>query len=273
MQSSYPKVLSRYLPNLLYALVMPAFFLLFVLLYEPTRLCSLLRIGEAFHPEGNAFSFNTAIVTSIILVALMLSRILYFLLRKAVSHTLGIYGLWCLLEIVVSSGFVALYLTLRGHGETEYFPLLGMCTSALISILVYPYAILTLYYMFKQAQQLPLPDEGTRLKFYDSRHQLKFITTVASVLYIEAAENYIILHYSENGVEKKYQIRNSMKNIEPLCASAGFVRTHRSFIVNPSHVKLIRRDPGGFYFADLGTSREEGIPVSKKYYDSLAAVL
>ena len=168
---------------------------------------------------------------------------------------------------------MALYLTLMSKGGYGFFQMLGMCLPALVSILVYPYIILTLYYCLKQALNAPSPDESTRLKFYDSRHQLKFITSAASVLYIEAAENYIILHYGENGVEKKYQIRNSMKNIEPLCASAGFVRTHRSFIVNPSHVKLIRKDPGGFYFAELGTSREGGIPVSKKYYDALAAVL
>ena len=93
------------------------------------------------------------------------------------------------------------------------------------------------------------------------------------MLYIEANENYIIVHYQENGIEKRFQIRNSMKNIEPLCERAGFVRTHRSYIVNPAHIRMVRKDVNGLYFADLGTENSDGIPVSKKYYDNVTAAL
>jgi DNA-binding LytR/AlgR family response regulator len=64
-----------------------------------------------------------------------------------------------------------------------------------------------------------------------------------------------------------------MKSIEPLCEQAGFARTHRCFIVNPMHIKSIRKDTGGVNFADLGCERSEGIPISKKYYDNITALL
>ena len=92
-------------------------------------------------------------------------------------------------------------------------------------------------------------------------------------MYLESNENYVIIHFSENGVEKKYQLRNTLKSVEPLCEKAGFVRTHRGFIVNPAHVRLIRKEPGGFFFADIGSDRPQGIPVSKKYYDNITAAL
>ena len=92
------------------------------------------------------------------------------------------------------------------------------------------------------------------------------------MLYIESNENYIIVHYLENAIEKRFQIRTSMKNIEPLCEQAGFARAHRCYIVNPLHVKSIRKGVGGLNFADLGTG-DDGIPISKKYYEGIAAML
>jgi DNA-binding LytR/AlgR family response regulator len=61
--------------------------------------------------------------------------------------------------------------------------------------------------------------------------------------------------------------------VEEVSEKAGFVRTHRGFIVNPQHVKLIRKSEGGYYFADLDMGGENGIPVSRKYYDSVTSVL
>ncbi|MCH5173988.1 MAG: LytTR family transcriptional regulator DNA-binding domain-containing protein, partial [Bacteroidales bacterium] len=47
---------------------------------------------------------------------------------------------------------------------------------------------------------------------------------------------------------------------------------HRCFIVNPAHIKTIRKE-NGQNFAELGCERAEGIPISKKYHDSIASML
>lgn len=268
----YPEKLSHFFPNYLHVLVIPAFFLLSVLLYEPRALCDLMRTGESDFSSINAYSFNIAIVSAILFVVMHATRLPYWFLRKKLDMTLGWYAVWCILEVFLLSAFVALYLTLMS-GEGGYFQFLGKSLSSFSSILVYPYVILALLYCLHDASEAEPLDDSVRLKFYDSRHQLKFITSASSILYFEADENYIILHFLENGEEKKYSLRNTLKSIEPLCAKAGFVRTHRGFIVNPAHVKQVRKEPGGFYFADLGTGREEGIPVSKKYYDALVSAL
>ena len=267
--SRYPKSLTHFMPIYLYALIMPFFFLISCLLYEPSHICELMRTGGEEY-----FSFNISIVAAIILVVMSLSRVVLFLLRKSMNMTLGWFGMWCVLETVLTAAFVALYLVLFGHGEQGgFFLYLGHCTTTLGSIFIYPYVILTLAYSYHDAKIGTPIEAGDRLKFYDSRHQLKFITSAGSVLFLEASENYIIIHYEENGIEKKYQIRNAMKNVEPLCEKAGFVRAHRSFILNPAHVKLIRKDPRGFYFADLDLGSGDGIPVSRKYYDAVTSAL
>lgn len=269
---TYPKALSQFLPNLLYVFTIPAFFLLFVLLYEPSNLCELLHAGEA-GAARSLYSFNISIVTAIIFTVMLLSRLPFYLMRKHMDMTLGWFSLWCVLEVVFISAFIALYLTLMSHGQDGYFAFFGRSLSTLGVILIYPYVILTLAFSLHHAlHSTPLEGES-RLKFYDNRHQLKFITTASSVLYLEANENYVIIHFLENGNEKKYSLRNALKSVEPLCEQAGFVRTHRGYIVNPAHVRLIRKEPGGFYFADIGTEHTEGIPVSKKYYENVAAAL
>ena len=269
--NAYPKTLTQFPPNLIYVFALPAFFLLSVLLYEPSHLVDLMHTGDG--AARTLYYFNISIVTAIIFVVMILSRLLLFLLRKHMDMTLGWFALWCVMETVLISGFVALYLALMDKGDDSFFVFLGRSLSSLGSLFIYPYIILTLAFILSNARRSGPSEQEARLKFYDSRHQLKFITSAESLLYIESNENYVIIHFDENGSEKTYQLRNTLKSVEPLCEKAGFVRTHRGFIVNPAQVRLVRKEPGGFFFADIGTLRPQGIPVSKKYYDNLTAAL
>ena len=270
--SYYPKSLVRFFPQYVFALAIPVFFLISVLLYEPKALCELMRAGEGVSAMNNVYSFNTVITFTILLVVMSLSRVLLWLLRKHLAMDMYRYCIWCLGEIVVCGAFVSLYLVLMARGDEGWFNWLGKSIIAIGSVSLVPYLVLTLLICARDNQKAVSAGDETRLKFYDNRHQLKFITETSSVLYIESKENYIIIHYLENGIEKRFQIRNSMKSIEPLCEKAGFARAHRCYIINPAHVKMIRKGANGFNFADLGTG-DEGIPISKKYYDSIASIL
>ena len=271
--SKFPKELMRIWPNLIYIVAMPVSFLLAVLLYEPRALCELMRTAEGAVPLHNVYSFNIAITVSILLVSMAAVRLPLYFLRRKIDQTIALFSVRCVIELVVMCAFEALYLTLMDKTEAGYFSFLGKSLSALGTVLMITYIILTLFYLYKSASVSEVIDEGTRLKFYDNRHQLKFATSAGSVLYIESNENYVVIHYLENGIEKRFQLRNSMKSIELLCEKAGFARTHRCFIINPSHIKTIRKDPGGQNFADLGCDRSEGIPISKKYLESISSIL
>lgn len=265
----YPKTFVKFMPVYVYALVLPAFYLLSILWYAPARMCDMMCAGGE-----HLFTLNISITSAIILVVMSFSRLLLWLLRKQLNMNMGWFALWCISETVLASAFTALYLVLMDRGASgSFFAYFGHCIAMLGSLFIYPYLILTLAYCLHDARNGAPIESGDRLKFYDLRHQLKFITSTSSVLFIESNENYIIVHYEENGIEKKCQIRNTLKNVEEVCEKAGFVRTHRCYIVNPQHVKLIRKGEGGFYFADLDMGEENGIPVSRKYYDSVTSVL
>ena len=269
----YPKSLTRFFPNLVFALAIPACFLISVFLYEPAALCRLMRAGEGVSAVSNVYTFNIIICFTIMLGVMMLSRVLFWLLRKRLNMDLYKYCVWCIGEILLCSAFTGLFLVLMSRGDDGWFSWFGRCISSIGSVSIIPYLILTLAAIAVENYNAEPAEDVMRLKFYDNRHQLKFITEASSVLYIESNENYIVIHYLENGIEKRFQLRNTMKNIEPLCEQAGFARAHRCFIVNPRYVKTIRKDSSGMFFADLGIDREEGIPLSKKYYGSIAAML
>ena len=51
------------------------------------------------------------------------------------------------------------------------------------------------------------------------------------------------------------------------------MRCHRSFFVNAAHVELLKKDANGYALAQLDQEGLKNIPVSKKYYDSIVALL
>ena len=271
---AFPRALTRLPSTFIHMAAVPLSFLVGALVYEPAALHRLMDAGDSYVAMGNVNSFNVVICSAIILVVVAIARMTLWLIRKRFPAGLWQYFFWCVLEIAACCAFTGLYLVLMDHAyDGGFFAYFGRSVSSIGSILIYPYLVLALLYMALDEPRAGAMEGDVRLKFYDNRHQLKFITEASSVLYIESNENYIIIHYMDNGIEKRFQLRNSMKSVEPLCEQAGFARTHRCFIVNPRHVKLIRKEPGGTNVADLGLARDEGIPISKKYYDSIASLL
>ena len=111
------------------------------------------------------------------------------------------------------------------------------------------------------------------MRFYDSFHNLKIVLTPSAILYIGAEQNYVNIYYIENGRVRLYELRSSMKAIDELCQDNGLIRCHRSFYINPAHVKVLRRDKDGIMYAELDADDVRHIPVSKKYYDRLSEIL
>jgi DNA-binding LytR/AlgR family response regulator len=117
------------------------------------------------------------------------------------------------------------------------------------------------------------PESTARMRFYDVNRNLKFVVTADTILYIGAEENYINIYYTDGGKVKSYVLRNSMRSVDELCLTNGLVRCHRSFYINPSHVRVLRKDKEGFVSAELDVDDVREIPVSKKFYNNLAEML
>ena len=123
--------------------------------------------------------------------------------------------------------------------------------------------------MYSTRTQVVMPQEDDLIRFCDSTQRLKLVIAAETILYIQADENYVNIHYIEGGNRKEYALRNSMRSIEELLQKHGIVRCQRSFFVNPKHVKVLRRDKEGVIVAELDFADTNPIPVSPKYYQEL----
>ena len=260
------KIFRKFVPQLLHTLVLPIFFFAFILIYRPNGVYEFL--GHEW------FAVHLTILSCIIFLAEVLARLAYYFLSLKINYTL--YSFWCLAEILFMAFFVALYLWLALHREMHYFEVVSTSFKYLFLVLIIPYTILALSLRVNEyhyAAHNPEDASVQRIRFYDVKHNLKIVLTPDSILYISAEQNYVTIVYNDNGTEREYTLRNSMKAIDEICQENGLVRCHRSYYINPSFVKVLRKDKEGVIFAEMDSKGMIRIPVSKKFYDHLAELL
>lgn len=259
-----PALLTSWRSNLTFVLGLPLFCLLFVLLYRPVSFVSLLDMG------ANLLNFSSTIIMCILLGVMLLSRGILMVVSSVYRLTWLRFVAWELCELIVMSMFSALFVTLMYHGELAYFYVVGQCFYWLILILIFPYVIFNLMFAYlAQSESMPEEDESL-MRFVDNTQKLKLMIASSAVLYVEADENYVHVRYLEGERVKDYPLRASMKSLEQLMLKHGLIRCQRSYYINPLHVKVLRRDKEGVIVAELDVANQKSIPVSPKYYDSLA---
>lgn len=254
----------------LYIGVCSVFFLAFAIVYNPFGMQEFLDMGRGL------YTFNLSIMFAISLAVLAALRTALHFMKGIKHFTWSHYVAWCMGECLVLALFFALYLTLMLRGKMPYFSVLfNFCIPCTFLILIYPYLILSMAYSIgahKSAEkESAVPDAGL-IRFYDQNKNPKLLIAVSAVLYLKAEENYVNIWYRDNGKAVRYSLRSSMTALEDNCRRHGLVRCQRSYFVNPGHVTILRKE-NGFVYADLDVQGVPSIPVSKRYYDTLSALL
>ena len=256
--------------NCLFFVVVPLFYFLFVLTYDPFDISDFLAVGK------ERFTLNLILTTLILLGVLTLSRMLLFILRRIIDLNWSLYIVWCVGEVVFAGLMFSILLGIGWAGVHPYLWVMTRCILILVGILVFPYAIISmavqLYVLNKRAKG-PVVDEKTLIRFHDEQKRLKLIVSSEAVLYIEAEENYVHIVHLDNGRVKDFPLRSSMRALEEMLSRHGLVRCHRSYFINAAHVDLVRKDANGFALAQLDWDGLKPIPVSKRYYESVTALL
>lgn len=250
--------------------------LLFVVLYSPTFGYSeeLLQVWKAHS------AFCMPIICSIELVVLAVSRLLLCL----TSHRHGIghveFFVWQLVELVVVCLFCDLFLSLFFH--IGYFDFLTRILVLGVALNIFPYSFfwVAVGSIAREAaltdarQEITLLRKGSEhagngaIRFVDEKGNTKIMLGSEKVISIESAGNYVTILYDDDSRLMRYSLRNTLKGIEDVCEANGLVRCHRSYFVNLSRVKLIRRTPDGV-FAEIDRPGVADIPVSKSYASDL----
>ena len=257
-----------YKEQLLYVVLIPAFFVGFCFLYNPFSMQEYYQVG------GMSFGFHFVMLATILLALLALTRLIFSALYKHIPFRWWHYAIWCFGEVFVYSFFMALYTALFYNGTYTYFAVLSRCFKFSYLILIYPYLFLTLVQIIlnKNADLKAEPVE-TLVKFYDEHKRLKLTIAPAAVISIQADANYVIIRYMDTDRVKEFMLRASMKSVESTVAQHGLVRCHRSYFVNPKYVKLLSRNKEGMITAELLHPEVPSIPVSKQFYKQLSELL
>ena len=222
------------------------------------------------------YSFHIVMVFCIVLGVLLLSRLPMMFISRKYQINQRIYLFLCLFEVVFSSGFTALYLWLFSDKHEAYFMFFGYSFVYLAMAMIVPYIILFQHFTILEKEEA-LEDAGRlslgeKIRFVDERGNVKLIVSQASILYIQSDENYLRIYYMDEGKINNYLLRSSMKRIEEMCAKNGLIRCHRSYFVNKNRVEVLQKEKD-FTYAVLDVPNAAHIPVSKNYYDQIAAIL
>lgn len=274
-----------------------AFAIGFVLIYDPFGI-----EGMSQSKNRDEYVLKVFAVVGIGFFVLLVSRSLMYLVRNKVVLDFKKFLIWVAVELTVLSAFYTYFTheydnNYRGHGYFDIFPRIFMYVSL---ILLIPYIISWLYMALKvkrETEEMALssktPDtdetksemaksisetelllkesESPRhniVNFYDDKGQLKLSVDIDNLLYVESADNYVNIYYSNKGKFSRFMLRATLKSIEDTFADCDLVRCHRSYVVNFKKVKVLRKEKTGLYI-DLDFENSPEIPVSKTYAESV----
>ena len=212
------------------------------------------------------------ILTGVLVVAI--SRIMMFRhsLKKSLNNLQ--YGIWTLVEIF-SMSLVYTLLKISVLRDNEDLVVEFQQSLEITALVVLPpYLISGLFFAWQDKSRKleslehssePSANESRKLiPFKDEKGTLRFSLKPDDVLYLEAADNYVIIHYIHQQRLARYMLRNSLKKLEDALGSYDMLRCHRSYMVNFNRVKLIRREKEGLLL-ELDAPAEIVVPVSKTY--------
>ena len=130
-----PSIMTALRSNLTFILVIPLFWLCFVLLYQPSDMVEMLNM------DAGKLNFNSTIIMCILLGVMIISRGLLMVIHRTLRLTWWKFVVWEMSELLLMSLFTALYITLMYQGEYSYFYIVGQSLYALLIITIYPYVI------------------------------------------------------------------------------------------------------------------------------------
>ena len=117
----------------------------------------------------------------------------------------------------------------------------------------------------------PPPAPSSRIiNFFDEKDELQLSLRLDHIYFIESAENYVNIYYRNKENTERFTLRSSLKKQQEKLEKYGFIRCHRSYLVNFDNILLLRKDKDGPYL-DFGAPNLPQIPVSKTYLDAVTA--
>lgn len=224
------------------------------------------------------FSFVSGLIVIAGMLVVLASRLIMFAIKKFRPISVRYYSVMIVSEIIMKGALYTIVERLALVDESPFFPALLIAIQNTSLILLIPYLISTLFFAWWEKKvsldtllrQLRFKPEF--IPFRDENDTLKLSLKALDLLYLEANDNYVIVHYKSGEHHKKYMLRNTLKRLEKQMEGYPLLRCHRSFMVNIDQIKMLKRDQSQFNLW-LDVSGSISIPVSKSFTESVSEAM
>lgn len=267
------RFLTRFESILLFLSLTLVVAVLLVVFGQPTSILGYFEQQSSLTPLGQiTISFISGFGV------LALSRVLLSLVGRKHDLSPAAMVIWIVAELIVCVSVIALVLWgLCGGGTVDLASLVGALVLGMAGVLLVPTVVTYLIRRLREAQdevvrlrQLTGHQDGqakqaaeASVNFFAKGGRLAFSTRMGNILYIEAADNYVNIHYLNGEKEDTFILFNSMKNIEKSFAGTSLMRCHRGYMVNADNVRLMRKEALGLVLEINHCAKT--IPVSKSF--------
>ena len=268
----YEKAIPDYLTrkgNLVRIVIFTAVFALaFINIYDPFGVDTYLELSGI-----RLFLYSSFVILTGMLVV-VISRVIMYHYSKRKHLSYWVYVVWVFLEILVMAFVYSIYVKFILADERDFMEISSVSMKNTSLIILLPYTILWLFFSWQDKSQkleqledkestVPVTAIGM-IPFRDEKGNLRLSVMQEDLLYLEAADNYVSIHYHYGARARKFMIRNSLRNFEEQFRDSNIIRCHRSFIVNLDKVRIIRKEKDGLHL-ELGTDPVTSLLVSKTY--------
>ncbi len=244
------------------------FALVFINIYSPFGVNTWYNFTQL-----QLFFYSSLVILAGLLI-IAVSRIIMYQFTNHKSLSIGNYILWIAAEIF---SMAAAYVLLQYFIIAPPDDLLSAFKESLkitTLVLLMPYTISYLYLSWreknKKLQQLASINEHTshalplHIPFRDEKGELRLSIKTEDLLFLEAADNYVKIHYLDGRSQHNFMIRNSLKNFEKDLEKWGIIRCHRSFMVNIFRVKIVKKERDGLVL-EIDSIGNKSLPISETY--------
>jgi hypothetical protein len=224
----------------------------FIFVFQPIEIEKLLTKIDLLY-LASCLAVSTFLVLSLNLIVLPSFFPKLFERDKWNIKKEIIWNFWTL--IVISFSYYFFYAKLFGISIIDYSALwkitiLGIIPIAVLIVINHNNLLRS---HLKTSEQLnnklnERKNAKEKLISIDSEYKKDKLELKASdIILIKAADNYIEIHYNDDGEIKNRLIRNTIKNMEEKLKKFSFIiKCHRSFIVNTNHIQKVQGNSQGY---------------------------
>jgi hypothetical protein len=274
MQQDYPFTLDMEY-RLTQGMASALFFVLFMLVFLPFGVSNY----NPNHEYTAEFLLTMASFGVMVACVILASEFLLKPRIPGVTTTVGVFA-WSAWTCLVAG--TAIYLLYNIYGNWHDFSLrsaLGFVANC-ATVLAFPLAGTFFYFRYRDLRTqfeavLESPPAGADperlITFGGPGSSDRIVLRLNDVIYGQAQDNYVELHYQKEGSERQHLLRATLTSLAKETEGTGIVRCHRSYVVNLRRVTSIRGSGSRLTLTLDGAG--ESIPVSRSYREQILSSL